>query len=489
MIVRNEEHELGDCLAPVAGLFDEIIIVDTGSSDATKDVAARFTPHVFDFPWRDDFAAARNEALRHARGDWIFWLDADDRLSAENVARLRQLLDTLDDQPRAYMMQTACVGQFACEGTQVVSHPRLFRRHPQLGWQGRVHEQLRPDLGSFGYEISWTDIQILHTGYQDPTIEELKLNRDVRLLRMDYAIDPDNTSTLLHLGLAYFRLDQSNEARHFLGRVLAAADAPADHLRQVYAALALLAQREGDYLGSLAKLNLATALFPDDEYLLYLLAECLYEIDQFAAAKVPLNRILAGGERHQYRGGVPGEIRQRLAPLKLADVLRIERQFGPAEQLLRAVVAQFPDDTHCWHMLGRVYLDSRQRVKLLSVIERLRSCPQGDVFAAVLLAVWHLEQQELRAAGSAIEEIIAKAPRMPMGRMLLIEWLTRIGAPVADRIQACRDTLRLQPGNREAERMLQALLAVERQAEAATPTQLSTSVVLSAGAPNGVGTA
>src|SRR6185437_680395 len=72
---------------------------------------ARFTPHVFDFPWRDDFAAARNEALRRASGDWIFWLDADDRLTAENVARLRLLLDSLDDRPRAYMMQTVCATQ------------------------------------------------------------------------------------------------------------------------------------------------------------------------------------------------------------------------------------------------------------------------------------------------------------------------------------------------------------------------------------------
>jgi len=78
---------------------------------------------------------------------------------------------------------------------------------------------------------------------------------------------------------------------------------------------------------------------------------------------------------------------------------------------------------------------------------------------------------------------------MPMGRMLLIEWLTRTGAPVADRIQACRDTLRLQPGNLEAERMLQALLATDRESATATPAQLSTSVVLGAGVHNGVLTA
>src|SRR5689334_10023856 len=64
MIVRDEERNLGQCLAPVASLFDEIVIVDTGSRDQTRSIARQYTPHVFDFPWTDDFSAARNEALR-----------------------------------------------------------------------------------------------------------------------------------------------------------------------------------------------------------------------------------------------------------------------------------------------------------------------------------------------------------------------------------------------------------------------------------------
>src|SRR3712207_5969033 len=80
MIVKDEEHNLPDCLGPVAGLFDELVVVDTGSSDRTKEVAAALGARVFDFPWCDSFAAARNESLRHATGDWVFWLDADDRI-------------------------------------------------------------------------------------------------------------------------------------------------------------------------------------------------------------------------------------------------------------------------------------------------------------------------------------------------------------------------------------------------------------------------
>src|SRR5438132_13758737 len=82
MIVRNEEQNLAACLESVADLMDEIVVVDTGSNDRTGDVARRFGARVFDFPWVDSFAAARNESLRRATGDWIFWLDADERINA-----------------------------------------------------------------------------------------------------------------------------------------------------------------------------------------------------------------------------------------------------------------------------------------------------------------------------------------------------------------------------------------------------------------------
>ena len=92
MIVKNEEANLAACLDPVAGLVDEIIVVDTGSSDRTKEIAAAHDAVVADFPWCDSFAAARNECLRHATGQWIFWLDADDRLDERNVQKLQRAL-------------------------------------------------------------------------------------------------------------------------------------------------------------------------------------------------------------------------------------------------------------------------------------------------------------------------------------------------------------------------------------------------------------
>ena len=83
MIVRNEEKVLGRCLACVQGFADEIIIVDTGSTDRTKEIAFSFTDKVYDFKWKDDFAAARNFAFSKGTGDYLFWLDADDVVRQE----------------------------------------------------------------------------------------------------------------------------------------------------------------------------------------------------------------------------------------------------------------------------------------------------------------------------------------------------------------------------------------------------------------------
>jgi len=97
-MVRNEEEALPGCLQSVAGIANEIIVVDTGSTDRTKEVAASFGAKVFDFPWIDDFAAARNECIRHATGEWIFWMDADERIDEVNREKLKQLFSVISNQ-------------------------------------------------------------------------------------------------------------------------------------------------------------------------------------------------------------------------------------------------------------------------------------------------------------------------------------------------------------------------------------------------------
>ena len=83
------------------------------------------------------------------------------------------------------MMDTVCALRVACEDAMLVSHVRLFRRHPELRWQGRVHEQLAPSLSRLGYQLLASDVRVQHVGYCDAAVHLRKLQRDLRLLRMD----------------------------------------------------------------------------------------------------------------------------------------------------------------------------------------------------------------------------------------------------------------------------------------------------------------
>src|SRR4051795_4992140 len=113
MIVKNEQENLPACLESVRGLFDEIVVVDTGSTDRTMEIARELGARVFDFIWVNDFAAARNAALARATGDYAFWLDADDVLDPPQREALRTLLDGLGlgagpDGEAAYVVRCSC---------------------------------------------------------------------------------------------------------------------------------------------------------------------------------------------------------------------------------------------------------------------------------------------------------------------------------------------------------------------------------------------
>jgi tetratricopeptide (TPR) repeat protein len=347
-----------------------------------------------------------------------------------------------------------------------------------LRWTGRVHEQLRlpPDQGAL--DAVWSDVRIDHLGYQDRATQQRKLQRNVRLLRMDYAINPEDESTLLHLGMAYFHLCRFSDARSCLSQLLTNSTSAGDHLRQVYASLAQIALKQGNVAEALNILAQGLAAFPDDDYLQFLRAECCYEVDDYTAARNALLKIIQGPQRNAYHGGVPAEVKEHLAPRRLADVLRLQRDFAQAEALCRSLLAQFPRDAHVWHTLGRIYLDCGQRERLMSVVEDLRRVPEGDVFAALLRALWHLSQGELAPAAEQIDWLIGHAPQMPLPRLLRIELLNRSNATIDERIKACRDALRLQPGHVEVQRILSSLESIQQVAT--KPSQWPT-LVLGAG--------
>lgn len=269
MIVRDEEDNLPACLESAADLFDEIVVLDTGSTDRTVEIARSFGARVFDFVWVDDFAAARNAALARATGDYAFWLDADDRVEPSQRARLKTLFDGLRATNAAYVVRCACDADPDGGGATVVDHARLFPLREDIRWTYRVHEQILPALRRAGVEIRWTDAVVRHVGYNDPLLRRRKLDRDRAILELERIERPDDPFVLFNLGQIAMETDDVESALGFLERSLAGST-PADSItRKLYALIARARQRLGDLGKALVVCDEGLANDPDDVELLF----------------------------------------------------------------------------------------------------------------------------------------------------------------------------------------------------------------------------
>ncbi|MBC7218156.1 MAG: tetratricopeptide repeat protein [Candidatus Caldatribacterium sp.] len=220
MIARNEEKNLPRVLSSVQGLVDEIVLVDTGSSDRTPEIARSFGARVYHFAWCDDFAAARNEALKYARGEWILVLDADDEMDRGDLARLRALLSVTD----ATGLMLPIRSPLDPEGRNVMTNylVRVFRKDPRIRFRRRIHETVEGVIVSLGGIIHrLTTISILHHGYKDAGRVTEKVNeRNFRILLEALRENPKDPDILAYLGKAYLFRGEKKIARALFEKML-----------------------------------------------------------------------------------------------------------------------------------------------------------------------------------------------------------------------------------------------------------------------------
>lgn len=144
MIVRDEEEVLARCLDSVLPAVDEIVIVDTGSRDRTKEIAARYTDKLYDFEWCDDFSAARNYAFSKGSMDYLMWLDADDVLPQSSLQALLDLKKSLDPQVTVVMMPYNVAFDEQGRPSFTYERERLIKNGAGFQWKGAVHEAIAP---------------------------------------------------------------------------------------------------------------------------------------------------------------------------------------------------------------------------------------------------------------------------------------------------------------------------------------------------------
>lgn len=214
MIVRDEESCLGRCLRSVQGQVDEIVIVDTGSTDRTVAIAESFGARVYHHPWENDFSKHRNQSLAYATGDWILQLDADEELFAEDGPLLRQLVT--EEKADYYHCQFQDIRR---DGSVhgVFYLIRLFRNGMGMGFERKVHNQLQVKG-----EGAYSALRIRHYGYDlTPERMEAKHLRTTTLLKEMVAANPDDAYNLFQLAASYSMHREFDQAVLYGERALA----------------------------------------------------------------------------------------------------------------------------------------------------------------------------------------------------------------------------------------------------------------------------
>ncbi len=330
MIVRDSARTLPACLESIRPWVDEMVIVDTGSVDDTPRIVESFGGRLFHFPWCDDFSAARNESLRHARGR----LALLDGFRRHDPARVRPSASRADRTRASTRGVLGFVMQVHCPGggedgdpehdVTVVDHVKLFRNRPDLRFDGRIHEQLLPAIRRAGGEVAWTDVYVVHSGSdQSPAAQEKKLQRDLRLLELELAERPEHPFTLFNLGMTHVHGSRFAEAADYLRRGIARSNPEESHLRKAYALLVYAEMRLGHREQALETCRRGRGLFPRDVELRFREGVLLHELGRLAEAKRAYLEVLGNGEERHFTSvdrGLNGfKARQNLAVVASRD--------------------------------------------------------------------------------------------------------------------------------------------------------------------------
>ncbi len=366
MIVRDSSRTLRACLETIRPWVDEMVIVDTGSLDDTPTIVEAYGGRLFHFPWCDDFSAARNESLRHAQGDWLFWMDSDDTIPAECGRKLRQLVE--HEWPAGvfgFVMQVHCPGGSEEGGAKtdvtMVDHVKLFRNRPDLRFDGRIHEQILPAIRAGGGDVAWTELYVVHSGSdQSRAAQAKKLERDLRILERELVERPEHPFTLFNLGMTHTHASQYERAVDYLERGIARSGPDESHLRKAFALLVYSLMRLRRHPEAFEACKRGRLMFPRDVELRFREGVLLHEVGRLDEARQAYVDAIDQSDGRHFSSvdmALKGfKTRQNLAVLAvdMGDMAEAERQW-------REVLREVPTYRAGWRGLAETFLRRTSR--------------------------------------------------------------------------------------------------------------------------------
>ena len=307
MIVKNEEGFIEGCLQSISGVADEIVIVDTGSTDKTIEIARKYTDKIFEIEWKDDFAYARNESLRHSTGEWILYLDADERLAISNKSAFINFLKNLpDDIGGIYCLIESNHRNF--DGDSEIhrgGYPRLFRNlgYPNIYFRGRVHEQISPSILDQGKSFINSDIVIEHLGYnQSRAVMETKIKRNYKLLLQHVNEEPTNGYAWYQLGQTLAQMRLVKEAEDAVRMAIQCGNLSKSVLASATSTLAQIMGNKKNFSEALYWSEESLKNAPDQIFALHLKAFALLYLNRFDESLEAFQETLF---RMKHKHGIP----------------------------------------------------------------------------------------------------------------------------------------------------------------------------------------
>src|SRR4051812_19965480 len=340
MIVRDEEDMLPRSLAAVRDAVDEIIVVDTGSTDRTMEIARSFGAKVIEREWNGSFADARNASFDAATGDWVMFLDADEVLVSDDAQRLREVLGRTWREA-FYLVETNFTGELG-DGTAVTHNAlRVFRNRPEYRFEGRIHEQIAHKLPSGQPErIEITDVRVEHYGYLGVVRDAKdKSRRNIELLERQRDEGGEETGFLhFNLGSEYAALAENAQARASFERAWEIMRGRPDraaygYIPSLVARLVRARRLTGFVDGAIALADEGLRLLPGFTDLVFEQAEAAREAGRPEAAVALLERCLEMGDAPSKYSATAGR-GSYLALVALATLRRHGGDTAGARELL-----------------------------------------------------------------------------------------------------------------------------------------------------------
>lgn len=441
MIMRDEEEHLARCLRSVEGVVDEIVIVDTGSVDASVAIAEGFGARVLHEEWRGDFAAPRNTAIDAATGEWILVLDADEELIGGQA--LRELLH--DEDIEGYCLREVnFIGEELGIESVVNSAFRLFRNRPEYRYEGALHEQIMGKVDPAGGACTrFVGVEIHHYGYLEPTSRaKEKTDRNMAIVMEEVARKPKDSFTLFNAGVEFQRTGRFEEALTYFQRAFATLPS----LRAYYASLLLrnivatlhAMEREDEALDVLRD---ALEAYPDFTDLHYLAGQIHTGRREYRAAVRSFRRAIElgdhGGDRYLAQAGMGSfyswhalgalhalmgdtheavrAFRQAIATARgfyAAPLVRLATallESDDPETVREYLTGIIPDARRAdsLRVLGQVFVAQGHPAHAVACLEEARALRPGDDAHAIALADAHIR---LGDATRALAELSDVAP-------------------------------------------------------------------------------